>query len=169
MKQLSPYAEDLTGQKFGKLTVVAHHGYSKDHHVLWECLCDCGNKKITQSNSLKRKKGGTVSCGCATRIAAQAKTKKDGAWNEGKSYAINGGTRCYKTKHGWAKAVLRHYGNRCEICGWNKAKCDTHHRVPKAKYGLHTIENGQVICPNCHREIHQTKKGYDGSVMKGKK
>lgn len=65
---------------------------------------------------------------------------------------------CYRTRHSWAKAVIRHYGNKCQRCGWDEARCDAHHRTPKAEGGLHTIKNGIVLCPNCHR-IHHEKGG----------
>lgn len=52
--------KDLTGQKFGELTVLKF-AYTKGHSY-WECLCSCGNKIIVPSNSLKT--GNTKSCGC---------------------------------------------------------------------------------------------------------
>jgi hypothetical protein len=152
MKKYSAHIEDLAGRKFGMLTVLKRAGTTKDNHILWECLCECGNHKNVGSNTLKHEL--TKSCGCLRSIIAKRRIKADGVWNEGKSYAIHSGTKCYHTKHGWAKAVIRHYGNKCEICGWDKARCDTHHRTHKSKGGLHTIENGQVLCPNCHRVVH---------------
>ncbi|NCQ35041.1 HNH endonuclease [bacterium] len=44
-------------------------------------------------------------------------------------------------------------------CGWDKARCDAHHREPKAKGGKHTIQNGMVLCPNCHRIAHEAGGG----------
>lgn len=56
-------AENLTGQKFGKLTVIKQEGKAKDNHILWLCQCDCGSDPIkVPSNSLKL--GRTTSCGC---------------------------------------------------------------------------------------------------------
>lgn len=57
---------DLTGRRFGRLTVLAYRGV----HVtpcgtsrrLWECKCDCGTIKTIQEISLKN--GSTKSCGC---------------------------------------------------------------------------------------------------------
>lgn len=61
-------SNDLTGRKFGRLTVVermptdyAH----KDKHIVWKCLCSCGNITYTRSNQLLQNK--TVSCGCYSR------------------------------------------------------------------------------------------------------
>ena len=48
---------DLTGKRFGKLTIVEYLGKS-----YWLCKCDCGNKKVIYGNSLKR--GLSDSCGC---------------------------------------------------------------------------------------------------------
>ncbi|WP_408509611.1 HNH endonuclease signature motif containing protein [Paraburkholderia sediminicola] len=45
------------------------------------------------------------------------------------------------------------------MCGWDKAGCDSHHRIPKAQGGAHTIENGMVLCPNCHRIEHEQGRG----------
>ena len=59
-------AENLKGQKFGKLTVlyrVRPPEHVKNKAVYWKCKCDCGKIHITQANSLK--KGHCISCGCA--------------------------------------------------------------------------------------------------------
>ena len=56
--------KDLTGQKFGKLTVVErvyNHKY-KTRSAIWKCRCECGNYILTTSNSLTS--GHTTSCGC---------------------------------------------------------------------------------------------------------
>ena len=57
---------DLTGKKFGKLTVVSRNADKispcGQRHTTWNCVCDCGNKTIVSSNNLRR--GHTNSCGC---------------------------------------------------------------------------------------------------------
>ena len=53
-------AENLIGQRFGRLVIISRN-YSKSK-VLWNCLCDCGNTSISWSTSLKS--GDTKSCGC---------------------------------------------------------------------------------------------------------
>lgn len=59
--------EDLTGQKFGKLTVLAraddHINPNGTKYIMWKCQCECGNETVTRATSLKS--GHTVSCGCA--------------------------------------------------------------------------------------------------------
>lgn len=147
---------DLRGKRNGRLTAVEPVGKAADNHILWRCVCDCGGEKIVSSNSLRE--SGTRSCGCLSAEANRARLLKDGAWNDGKSYAINGGERCYRTRHSWAKAAIRHYGNKCERCGWAEARCDVHHREHKAKGGSHTIANAIVLCPNCHRVQHERER-----------
>lgn len=53
---------DLTGQKFGKLTVLSRAENDKFGKAQWLCQCECGNTKIINGSSLRR--GLTVSCGC---------------------------------------------------------------------------------------------------------
>lgn len=53
---------DLTGQKFGRLTVISYAGRSYYGHTQWKCKCDCGNEILTVYQSLKS--GCTKSCGC---------------------------------------------------------------------------------------------------------
>lgn len=43
--------KDLTGQKFGHLSVVKRNG-SKNNRAMWECKCDCGNQTIVDTHSL---------------------------------------------------------------------------------------------------------------------
>ena len=55
--------KDLTGKRFGKLTVVEKLPESnKFKRWLYKCKCDCGNEIIVPSNSLIN--GQTTSCGC---------------------------------------------------------------------------------------------------------
>ena len=57
-------AKDLTGMKFGKLTVLqkSEKKYLNSHFPFWECQCECGNKVVARAGSLIA--GNTQSCGC---------------------------------------------------------------------------------------------------------
>lgn len=56
-------AQDLTGQKFGKLFVLSFdHKDEKSKKRFWKCKCDCGNIVVVYQNHLKS--GHTKSCGC---------------------------------------------------------------------------------------------------------
>ena len=61
-----PALIDLTGQRFGALTVL-HRDGSEPHGNLrrwpvWRCECDCGYRVRVRGDSLRR--GRTRSCGC---------------------------------------------------------------------------------------------------------
>ena len=53
---------DLSGQKFGKLTVVEFSHYGKNSAPFYYCRCECGNEKTIRALGLLN--GRTVSCGC---------------------------------------------------------------------------------------------------------
>jgi len=55
---------DLTGQKFGRLTVLRLVGRNNSGQCTWECKCDCTKVKILSSDHLTRKKIPVKSCGC---------------------------------------------------------------------------------------------------------
>lgn len=60
MKDISK-VHDLTGQRFGRLTVLGIHD-TNTRKTFWVCQCDCGGIKIARSDLLLR--GSIRSCGC---------------------------------------------------------------------------------------------------------
>ena len=63
---------DLTGQKFGRLTVLDFYGSDKRRESIWRCRCECGN--ITNVLSSNLRKGYTKSCGCLQKEKAGKNT-----------------------------------------------------------------------------------------------
>lgn len=65
---MPPQREDLTGKKFGRLTVVRydHMGKAGAYYL---CKCDCGGTKVVTSGHLKS--GKIQSCGCIRRERAK--------------------------------------------------------------------------------------------------
>ena len=66
-------AEDLTGQRFERLTVI-ERGPDQvfpcgQRRVRWVCKCDCGNTSTVLARGLKS--GNTKSCGCYSRDMAR--------------------------------------------------------------------------------------------------
>lgn len=53
---------DLTGQRFGKLTVREKLPPLSDGRTRWLCDCDCGNSCVVNSYALRKKN--QQSCGC---------------------------------------------------------------------------------------------------------
>ena len=53
--------KDLTGRRFGKLTVVSFMGVNTRRKTLWNCLCECGGSKTCEGTQLGNR---VNSCGC---------------------------------------------------------------------------------------------------------
>lgn len=93
--------QDLSGQKFNKLTVVRLHGKSKGK-ILWECLCDCGGIAIVQATGLRNNH--TKSCGCLqVEEARKAINKVNATYNLSK---IHGYTKT-RTYNSWQSMISR--------------------------------------------------------------
>lgn len=60
-----PLLDDISNQRFGRLTVIERAENSKSGKTRWRCQCDCGNTVSVQASSLKG--GITRSCGCLQR------------------------------------------------------------------------------------------------------
>ena len=69
--------DDLTGKRFGKLTIIKRLESSKSgHSSMWQCKCDCGTiTKVSRNNLMN---GHTKSCGCLkheSRVRTHGKSK----------------------------------------------------------------------------------------------
>ena len=85
--------EDLTGQRFGRLTVIKRVPYKG--LTRWLCRCDCGNEIEAFGNNLKR--GHTISCGCY-RDESRIKVKTTHGYANTRIYGVWGKMkgRCYR-------------------------------------------------------------------------
>lgn len=72
-KQPGRTVEDLTGRRFGRLTVI-RRAETQNYRTRWTCRCDCGQEKTVASRDLKS--GKVKSCGCLRRDVSE-KNKKD--------------------------------------------------------------------------------------------
>ena len=66
--------KDLSGKKFGKLTVVSLAGRGKRGHAKWLCKCECGNEKTVLGYHLTS--GNIKSCGCLVRSENRQRREK---------------------------------------------------------------------------------------------
>ena len=66
--------KDLTGNRFGRLTVLSVH--HRLHPQTWRCRCDCGVATTVLRRDLQQ--GRTRSCGCLRREASRARALKHG-------------------------------------------------------------------------------------------
>lgn len=86
---------DISGQKFGRLTVIKPDGRYNSGNIKWLCLCDCGNYTHTSTAALK--KGQSKSCGCYVSERMIKMNTKHGGF----------GTRLYEI---WRQMHRRCYG-----------------------------------------------------------
>lgn len=71
--------KDLTGLRFGRLLVVLRTDERCNTFVVYECICDCGNKAIAHTGALRS--GSKKSCGCLeieSRNSRATKYRKHG-------------------------------------------------------------------------------------------
>lgn len=71
-----PKLNDLTGKKFGRLSVLKRAGTNSSKKPLWECECDCGIVKSIVGAALVN--GTTQSCGCLRKELLSQRSKTHG-------------------------------------------------------------------------------------------
>ena len=105
------FSKDLTGEKFGMLTVletadsrVTRGGKKKSRYV---CKCDCGTVVTVDGNSLTQ--GRTKSCGCRRRRNLPERNTTHGGSND----------RLYKV---WSSIKTRCYNSHCREYKWYGAR-----------------------------------------------
>lgn len=112
-------AKDLTGQKFGRLTVIEYVGKSK-----WLCKCECGNTCKVVGADLKR--GNTKSCGCYHKEKSKEKFDKLNEIQKGEKHPrYNPNITDEEREQGrfthddyeWKQEVKRQANYTCDICG----------------------------------------------------
>lgn len=106
--------EDLTGKKFGRLTVIEADKYEpSSHSTRWRCRCDCGKEKHILASCLKA--GTVTSCGCYSSEQKSKRSKTHGYGGKDRLYRIWSGmkSRCYSL----SDRNYRRYGARgIEVC-----------------------------------------------------
>lgn len=121
-----------------------------------ECACGCGMPRPRYDKKGRERlyiHGHQNRRKTADQIAAWKRNMSKRpleVWNKGKTYTFSS-KQVYANKGAWNKAIRRLFPDACMRCGWNEASCDTHHIIPKSRGGQYIIENGIVLCPNCHR------------------
>lgn len=98
-------AKDLTGKKFGNLTVVKKVE-RKNRSNQWLCKCDCGKEVVCYQYNLER--GTSTSCGCLRSYYAKKTRSCHGEstgkfykkWSSIKTRCYNKNTPCYKNYGG---------------------------------------------------------------------
>lgn len=103
---------DLTGRKFGNLTVLSRHHIGYDRRWYYECQCECGNISIVRSNALIS--GNTQSCGCQKGHRDshhKSKTRLYGIWIGMRDRCLNKNNKAYERYGGRSIIVCEEWKN----------------------------------------------------------
>lgn len=155
--------EDLTGQKFGKLTVIKKDDRQDKKHTFFICECECGNIISARSDQLKS--GRTKTCRCIW----QGDTHPQ--WKGGVSQEYNR-FNTYKEWKEYRQAVFNKYGGAyCQKCGvksnkqgGHRANLHIHHIMSYVDHPelVNDVDNGIPLCIDCHNAFHSKYgRGYN--------
>ena len=89
---MSKKVPDLTGEQFGRWTVLQCAGRGKHGELQYKCRCECGTERIIRRSSLTS--GNSKSCGCLSKDIAKKLNTSHGATH----------TRLYRI---WAGIIQR--------------------------------------------------------------
>lgn len=147
MKKLYAHAKDLTGQRFGYLTVLNPTDKRSSGSVVWDCICDCGNHKEVRAIRLL---SGEVDC-CGHHCTAKQRNTKQ----------RNNGNRI-NAKHYYKERLYR---------VWQDMKCRCHYPSSGKSYKNYG-GRGITVCEEWNKsyEAFRTwahENGYDENAPRG--
>lgn len=150
---------DITGKKYGRLTVVRRAGSSPRGEATWLCRCDCGGESIVRGTDLRA--GHTKSCGCMeqeTRVRngyqrmrhGMSKSRIYGVWVSMKTRCTNPIHPHYKDYGGRGIAVCDEWANDFQVFAAWALSHGYDENSPKGKCTLDRIDPDGNYCPeNC--------------------
>lgn len=146
---------DLTGQRFGRLTVLHTEGRNNQGKYKWLCLCDCGNTTVVTGTYLTH--GDTRSCGCLhTDILIEHNKKPE------KKKSTSAHNAIYKKKHGGRNSRLY------RVWGGMKKRCFDTNSPAYKHYG----GRGITVCEEWRSDFAAFRawamqNGYDENAKRG--
>ena len=151
---------DRTGERHGRLTVIGrapdYISPSGKHHVMWECICDCGNKTIVDVCQLQQNK--TMSCGCMKAESTRARLTTHGhrgdrlygVWADMKQRCLNPNNTCYNYYGGRGVTICEDWVNDYESFRRWALENGYDENAPKGQCTIDRIDTNGMYCPeNC--------------------
>ena len=165
--------KDITGQKFGRLTVVKFHGVDKGGNALWICVCECGNQIITRGCNLKN--GNTKTCGCSRRNSQKTQYKHGlykhrlyGVWANMKERCYNPKATEYSAYGGRGIAVCKEWRDNFKAFYDWAISNGYDETAPRGQCTIDRIDNDKGYSPDNCRWISQ-KAQYTNTQATGRK
>lgn len=122
----------LSGEKFHWLTVVREGERSPSGQVMWECVCDCGKRRLVTSQMLVS--GNAKSCGCMNfKLKAHGNRRFSGNVSLLRAKAANYKAHSGLRRIAWSltteEACVLLSGN-CKYCGSPPCSKFSHPSMP---------------------------------------
>ena len=138
---------DLTGKKYGHLTVVGISSASKPKYLKWECLCDCGSSTAHKGYYLKN--GLSKTCGYSCKYRGNV-THHKSKTPEYRSYV----SMLYRCNNPNARGYFNYGGRGIKVCDkWDKSFTNFLEDMgekPTKKHQIERIDTNKDYTPeNC--------------------
>lgn len=129
--------QNLTGKRFGKLTVLSQAPQLENRYFTWNCRCDCGGEIVVNTKRLTR--GTITNCGCVPKAKNQ------------RSLILTGEVFGSLT-------VLKRAENKGQRTAW-LCKCECGNEVVMTTHNLRTDKRKNCGCKSCKVPYHQDLTG----------
>ncbi len=151
---------DLTGHRYGRWLVESFYSESIPKHRMWNCICECGTRRVVNAKNLKA--GKSKSCGCLKSELIHKRLFKGGEERTGsseyKSWCMMI-QRCTSTTN----QDYKHYGGRgiTVFEEWRKSFdkfLEYMGKKPSREYSIERIDHNGNYEPGNVTWIHKSKQ-----------
>lgn len=147
---------DISGKRFGRLTVVSKLDERRNGNILWRCLCDCGNYTVAPARTLIC--GASKSCGCLIVDTLKAQVGElNPNWNPNLTAEQRVANRNHPEYAKWRDAVYKRDNYTCQKCGRKASGHLVAHHIESYTDNkeLRTVlSNGITLCEKHHNDFH---------------